>query len=313
MRLFRSFELLRAPEGEGGATPPVVTIVAETAPIVAVAPLTVDPAPTNAGVEGGVAAPPAVEAAVVPAAPAAGAELAVGPSEGLLSGAKSITEIKAAPAAPADSSPAPVEGGTPAPDAVPAKPAEKVEPQPLPPIAYEAFTIPKGAESLDSAKMKAFTDLLASDPESRVSQKLAQALLQMHTDQVVEQIKLQEQTLVQARDKYWANQNAAWQKEVREDPKLRNRLEYNLAVAKTAILQESASEKDAEAILQHMILNGFTNFPPFIRMMVNIGEKLNVMEDDIVAPTAPVSGATKSRADKWYGQPGQSDGMTPKA
>ena len=310
MSLFRWPELLRAPEGEGA--PAVTTIVAEPAVIVPIAPLTVDPgsgavadlAPADPAI---VAEP--VVAAAAPAAPAPGAELTVAPTPGLLSSAKTLAEIKAAPPAPAVSSPAPAEGGDPALGAVPAKPAEKVEPQPKPPIAYEAFKLPQGVEATDPVRIKAFTDILASDPEARVSQKMAQALFDLHVGEVQRQVAEREALLIAARDKYWADKNAQWQQEVRNDPKLRNRLEYNLAVGKTVILQESVSQKDANAILEAMIANGFTNFPPFIRMMVNIGEKLNVMEDGIVAPTAPVNGATRSRAEKWY----ETDGMTPKA
>lgn len=311
MSLFRWPELLRAPEGEGGATPPAVTIVAEPAPIVAVAPLTVDPGSTTQA-DGGAAAPPAAE---TPIAPAAGAELDAG-AQGLLAGAKSVAEIKAAPAvaAPAPSLPAPAEGGEPVVGAAPAKPAP-VEPQPKAkePTSYQEFKLPKGVTAVSPDGIKRFTDILNSDPEnSQTSQKVAQALFELHATEVVRHVDDQKR----GDRAFWTNLNEGWMKECREDPVLSKSLEYNLAIGKAVIEQYSRSPKDAAAILQQIVLNGMTNFPPFLRLMHNLGssEVLNVLEDGIVPPLAPVNAAVRSRADKWYGANGAaSDGMTPKA
>jgi hypothetical protein len=290
MRLFALGDiLLRAPDA------PVATAAVET--VVPAGPLTVAPAEAPAVVEAAPAAP-GVEAA--PSAPAAEAA-AIAPqeiriSEGLLAGAPSRADLKAA-LVPPNGSPAPADGGAAALGAAPAKDAP-VEPQPQAkkPTSYDAFKAPAGAALIDEY-VKRFTDTLSAGDDP-VSQEKAQKLIDLH----FELKKLAVAEKERESRVYWAGLQDKWREEVRTDPKLGKSLEYNLAVAKAVIEDYAASKADEAAIWQQMAANGFHNFPPFIRFLHKLGspDVLNVFEDSIVPAAAPIGNAVKTRAERWY-------------
>ncbi len=89
--------------------------------------------------------------------------------------------------------------------------------------------------------------------------------------------------------KVWDDLNAGWKNDLRKDPELGgNNLQTSLSRAK-AVLEEFLSPADTKALLIHTDNNGMGNFPVFIRLLNNIGKKMNVFEDSIVQsnPTGP--------------------------
>ena len=232
---------------------------------------------------------PSGEAAALSAADLAAQEAA----RSLISAAKGkIVDVKAPAGAPDKTKeiPAPAAAGETPAVAAPAE-AAKVEAQPPVPTVYEAFKFPDGVK-FDDAKLKAtFLDLIAPH---NVPQAVAQKLL----DNLVEEIqRVVAATRKEPRD-YYNGLVAKWKDETRKDPRLANRLDTALANSKALVETYAITREDSDAILRQFDANGMGSFPPFVRMFDRLGEMLNVLEDGIVPPAAPVKASKNGRG--WY-------------
>src|SRR5579885_3656719 len=176
----------------------------------------------------------------------------------------------------------------------PAKDATAKDPPDQPPaLSLEDLKFPEGM-ALDAEAGKAFVDLLNN--AALTGKDRGQALIDLH----LKEIDRVAQHIAAHQRKVWNDLNAGWQDQLRKDPELGgNRLDTTLSRAK-AVIEEFLSPEDAKALLIHTDNNGMGNFPVFIRLLSNIGKRLNVFEDNIVAanPAPARSRAPGSRG--WY-------------
>lgn len=150
-----------------------------------------------------------------------------------------------------------------------------------PPATYEAFKTPEGV-TFDEKELKAFTDLIGP---AQLKQEAAQGLVDLH----LKDIQRVYEQVAQNQQDTWIKLNDGWKDETRKDEKLGgNRLETSLSNAKAVIEMFARTPAEADLMLAHTSRNGMGNFLPFIGMLNNLGEILNVFEDGIV-PSAPTS------------------------
>lgn len=112
--------------------------------------------------------------------------------------------------------------------------------------------------------------------------------------------------------KVWNDLNSKWQNETRNAPDIGGpKLERSLATAKALIEEYGGNKAQQSELMRHIQNNGMGNYAGFIRLLANIGNKLNVFEDFSVAanPGPPQSRAGQSRASKWYGSSNNNEGM----
>lgn len=103
--------------------------------------------------------------------------------------------------------------------------------------------------------------------------------------------------------KVWGDLNSKWKTETRSAPDIGGpNLERSLGTAK-AVIEEYGGNKDQQTeLLKHLDNNGMGNFAGFIRLLSNIGQKLNVFEDGMVSPQgAGAPSGRGDRASRWYG------------
>lgn len=282
--------------GEGGGTgAPAVPATPAAAPLAA---------PSGDAAPAPAPAPSAVDAAPAPAAPA--------PSESppsLLEGAigkpktDGAAEAKPSDLKPAELAPAEVKPPEPAKDAAKAKdeapaPAETApaETQPPAPLKYEPFKAPEGVTFGDK-ELRAFTDIVGT---AQVPQEAAQKLLDLY---LTERTALETQVASEQRD-VWNRFNDTNLSQLRNDPELGgNRLDTSLSIAKAVVEEFGGSPEQQAEYWAHLKNNGMGNYLGHVRMLHNIGKKLNVFEDFIVTPQPVNPNPGKSRADRLYGPP----------
>jgi hypothetical protein len=249
------------------------------------------------------AAPLAVEGAAAGDPPATAAPPAVeAPASGETESTSLLgAEIKEADKAPLEK-PATTEPGASddaaKPEGEPATDA-MVEAQPLAPLTYEPFKAPEGVK-LDDEAIKAFSELAGA---AQVPQEAAQAILDRHFAEVV---KVQQQAEQHQRD-VWKNLNKTWVDEFRKDPELGGAREAtSLALAKTAIREFGGTADQQKDLLAFFENNGAANYVGVIRLLHNAAVRLNLLEDNIIAPPPqnirPQRGTPGSGETKWYQQ-----------
>lgn len=169
------------------------------------------------------------------------------------------------------------------------------EPPPPAPKQYDAtaWKLPEGA-SLDPEKMKAFETLVGT---AQMPQEAAQSLLDQHLAEIARVQK----DATDNQHKAWKELNDKWKDDFRKDPDLGgNREATTLGIAKAVIETHGGTKAQQAEIFAHLNRNGMGNFPPFIRLMHNIGKQMGVMEDGIVGAAPPTPSAS-DRGAKWYG------------
>jgi hypothetical protein len=152
------------------------------------------------------------------------------------------------------------------------------------PLSITDLTLPEGV-TLEAEGSKAFVDLMNNGELS--SKDRAQGLIDLHRAEL-------ERVYAQVSDnqrRVWDDLNAGWRDQLRKDAEIGgNRLHTNLSKAK-GMIEEHLTPDDATALLRHVDSNGMGNFPPFIRLLVKLADRLNVFEDGIVmsnpAPARP--------------------------
>jgi hypothetical protein len=153
--------------------------------------------------------------------------------------------------------------------------------------------LPEGV-SLDAEAGKAFVDLINN--AELAGKDRGQGLLDLHTREIERVAK----AISDNQRKVWDDLNAGWKDQLRKDPELGgNRLDTSLSMAK-AVIEEHLSPGDAEALLKHVDNNGMGNFPVFIRLLHNIGKKMNVFEDSIVSGGRAPTPAKGPGQRGWY-------------
>jgi len=278
---------------------------AEAAPSIATGTAPVTAAPTSGGAAGEAApdAPPAPGAAAAsPSAQEGAAEPAAQqPSQdqpSLLSSAEG--KPPATPAPDADATPQQTESSKDKPKegskepAAQAKDKEATDPankdatpkQPEPaaapaPLTVSDLTVPEGM-TIEAEGGEKFIGLMNNAELS--AKDRAQGLLDLHRAEIE---RVHRQALEHQRQT-WDDLNAGWRDQLRNDPIIGgNRLHTNLSKAK-GMIEEHLSPDDATNLLRHVDANGMGNFPPFIRLLVSLAERMNVFEDGmLIAPPAP--------------------------
>lgn len=263
-----------------------------------------------------VVAAPAAEAA--PAAPAAPAEASLAaeapaadkPAPSLLEAATSKKPEPAKESAPAEAAPdaapkdpakdepapsadakKPDAADAKAPDAKaegaaddPAKKDATAEAPPPAPIKYEAFKTPDGIK-LDDARIGKFAEIAGP---AQIPQDIAQQLVDLYVEDVQQ---MQRDVVKAAQDeqkKAWNTYVDTITRELRNDPELGgNRLETSLSMAKATIEEFLPANEAAEylALLTH---NGMGNHRLQVKMLHEIGRRLNIFEDGLM-PANPRS------------------------
>jgi hypothetical protein len=155
------------------------------------------------------------------------------------------------------------------------------------PLSITDLTLPEGV-TLEAEGSKVFVDLMNNAELS--SKDRAQGLIDLHRAEL-------ERVYAQVSDnqrRVWDDLNAGWRDQLRKDAEIGgNRLHTNLSKAK-GMIEEHLSPDDATALLRHVDTNGMGNYPPFIRLLVKLADRLNVFEDGMVisnpAPARPQRG-----------------------
>lgn len=170
--------------------------------------------------------------------------------------------------------------------------------------SLEDLKLPEGMK-LDGESGKALVDLINNGELAR--KDLQQGLFDLHVKEANRIVG----EVVKNQRKVWDDLNAGWKNDLRNDPELGgNRLDTSLSMAK-AVLEENLSPDDVRDFLKHADNNGMGNFPIFIRLLNNLGRKLNIFEDSIVQsnPKAPPSKGPGNRG--WYGNTPTMGGNAP--
>ncbi len=246
------FEIARAPEdGAGGG---------ETAPVAAPAEAAATP----------------VEAPAAEAAP--GAPAATEAPSGLLVDAPAKIEEAPKPDAAVEAPKAETEAVAEPPkteDAPKAEEAPAPEPEPL---KYEPFKFAEGVKPIDSI-MSEFEKIVGA---KHLPQEQAQALVDLSA-KYAEEIGRQAQ---QAQIEHWRSLNGQWKEDFRKDPDLGGQNEMRtLATAKAVIEEFGGTREQVQDMLRHISENqgnGMSNYSGFIRLLKNIGERMNVFEDKMI-------------------------------
>lgn len=181
-------------------------------------------------------------------------------------------------------------------DAAKPDPAKEATAEVKPPAAmtYEPFKAPDGVK-LGDKELKAFTDVIGP---AQVPQEQAQQLVDLY---LAETQRLQADAQKQQRE-HWNTLNDTWKSDLRKDPDLGgNRLETSLSIAKAVIEEYGGTPEQKAELMAHTTNNGMGNYAGFIRLLHNIGTKLNVFEDKIVPANAVNPNMPKTRADRLYG------------
>jgi len=176
----------------------------------------------------------------------------------------------------------------------PAKDATAIAPPA--PVSLEDFKLPEGVK-LAGESAKTFLELLNKSDLSK--KDLGQGTLDLYLSEMTR--AAQEQDKYQR--KVWDNLITGWKSDLRKDPELGgNRLDTSLSMAK-AVVEEFLDPEAAARLFQHTDDNGngMGNFPDFIRLLHNIGRKMNVFEDGIIRsnPSAKPTGKTPGNRG-WY-------------
>lgn len=318
-----------APDGPaaGGGTEAAAAAAGDSGQAPAATPAASDGGATDAG--GAAAAAPAeapaaggeAPAATGEAAPPAGEPTLLEAAEGKKPAAEAAGETKEQPApadaAKPDADPAagdkkPAEGDAKDPKADPAKesgdkgaaetdPAKKdatAENQPPAPIKYDAFKLPDGVK-LDDERLSKFTEVAG---KGQVTQEVAQDLVNLHIEEMQRLEKDIQERATQHQQDVWKGLNDGWKAELRKDEKLGgNRIETNLSMAKAVLEEYGGTPEQVRDLLAHTKANGMGNYPGFIRLLVNIGEALNVFEEGTVAgDTSPARPQRGPGNRGWY-------------
>lgn len=173
-------------------------------------------------------------------------------------------------------------------DAKPAEPA--AEPAAPEPIDLSKLTLPEGMKADDPALAKLAETL--TDPKLTPAQRV-EALVGQHSE-VLKSVATAAQDSIH---KQYSDLNAAWVKEVREDPEIGGaKFESTLSTIAKAI---DAWSPDAKAMRQALALTGAGNNPAVIRTLHRMAVALS--------EGSPAQGSAKppakSAADLLYGGP----------
>lgn len=268
------------------------------------------------------AAPAAAPAAPDSAAPAKADAAAAQSTPSLLEQAdgKPKPDAKAADAKATPDKPAPTDAkaADAAADGKGDAPAKEAPAERPPAPVFEAFKFPDGVKPEEKA-LGQFTELLGTstvDLELAVksgdaaaiktaAQSFGQKLVDFYASDVQ---RITDEALKYQRD-HWNHLQEQWQGGLKADQDLGgNRLETSLSIAK-AVIEEFGGTKEQQAeLLAHTSANGMGNYVGFVRLLHNIGVKLNVFENAIVPGNPPSAKQGQSRQERWYKPPGAAAG-----
>ncbi|MBO0865504.1 MAG: hypothetical protein J2P16_10585 [Mycobacterium sp.] len=176
-------------------------------------------------------------------------------------------------------------------DATPTDPKKDQAPAPL---SITDLTLPEGVtpEAEGSAR---FMELMNN--RELAAKDRAQGLIDLHRAE----IERVHREVTDNQRRVWDDLNAGWRDQLRKDAEIGgNRLHTNLSKAK-GMIEEHLSPDDATALLRHVDINGMGNFPPFIRLLVKLADRLNVFEDGIVMSNPAPSRPARTPGNRgWY-------------
>lgn len=296
-----------APASDAAAASPPAESPAAAAPIPEPAPAApaADAAPAAANVAGKESSPSSLLEAADGKKP-----VEPGKEEPAAADAKPGEEVK-----PAEGEAKPAEGEAAKPEGAEAAPAQDAAASEPPAIVFDAFKFPEGVTA-DEKMVGGFTEALQTQTGplekaiksgdraaiTKAFQDFGQTMVDYYQNQVTPAIA--EQALQHQRD-VWDTQVKKWVSDFKADEKLGGaRANTTLSMAKAVIEEFGGSAEERQELYRHIGEggNGMGNYLGFIRLMANIGEKLNIFEDKIVPAPNPLKGAqARSRSDKWYG------------
>lgn len=175
----------------------------------------------------------------------------------------------------------------------PAKEATATQPPAL--VSLEDLKLPENVKLADEPA-KAFLDLI--NKADLPNKERTQGLIDLH----IGEINRVADEAGKYQRKVWDDLNTGWKSDLRNDPELGgNRLNTSLSMAKAVIEEYGGSKEQQAALFKHIDNNGMGNYPEFVRLLHNIGRKLNIFEDSIVpsnakAPTMPKGPGQRG----WY-------------
>lgn len=175
----------------------------------------------------------------------------------------------------------------------PAKTADAAA-QPPAPVTLEELKLPADIK-LAEKESKAFLDTI--NDAKLDSKTRAQSLLDLHMAEIK---RVAEETNKHQVD-VWTKYNDGLKSELRADPEIGgNRLDTSLSMAK-AVVEEYLPPESAAKLLAFMDYSGAGNHPEVVRLLNNIGTKLNIFEDKIVPAMAKAPAMPKSPGNRgWY-------------
>lgn len=145
-------------------------------------------------------------------------------------------------------------------------------------------------------KLNRLIDTAVRDGQNFQHQGFRDDLLKLH----VQQVRAAQQQVLDHQMTVWEGQNNEWRNELRSDPQIGGaRLNENLSIARSA-LETYLPPAQATDLLKAMDFSGMGNNPNMIRFLVEVGKRLNVVEDGMVAanPTSNVNPSAGARG--WY-------------
>jgi hypothetical protein len=163
------------------------------------------------------------------------------------------------------------------------------------PLSIDQLTFPEKTNR-NAAEAKSFIEIL--NDGKRSTKERGQGLLDLHSKDIA---RVHQEATRQQR-KAFDEINRTWRDELSGDREIgRKRLQTSLSKAK-GLIQQYLPAKDAQDLLKHVDANGMGNFPPMVRLLVRIADRLKADESAKAASEKSASAKRQSGPGSrgWY-------------